>query len=151
MLRKSDYKYFGKAECAANASDFPKTHVGCVAVYQGRIIGIGHNTNKTHPKQDYYNCFRQNNNERYFVPKLHAEIDCLNSIRNLDINFPKVKLYIYRTRHDQPYGMARPCKSCMAAIRDLGIKHIYYTTDSGFGYEKLDEKGMIQSARFAKA
>ena len=37
-------------------------------------------------------------------------------------------------------GMARPCASCMQAIKDLGIREIYYTTNDGYSYEKL-EKG----------
>lgn len=141
MLSKSDYRYFEKARQTANISDFKKTHVGCVAVYQGNILGIGWNTNKTHPKQDYYNRYRKLHNDgRTCIPKLHAEINCLNSIRNLNINFSKVKLYVYRTRHDRPHGIARPCPSCMAAIKDLGIKNIYYTTDDGFCYECLNDK-----------
>lgn len=141
MISKSDYRYFEKARQVANISDFAKIHIGCVALYQGNIIGIGCNTNKTHPKQDYYNQFRElhNNGCNCCVPKLHAEINCLNSIRHLDINFAKVKLYIYRIRKDRPHGIARPCPSCMAAIRDLGIKHIYYTTDDGYAYERLND------------
>ena len=137
MLARIDYKYFQKAKQVAAISDFTKIHVGCVAVYQGSVIGIGCNSNKTHPRQNYYNRYRVTDNT-YFVPKLHAEISCINSIRNLDINFSKVKLYIYRIRHDQDYGISRPCPSCMAAIRDIGIKDIYYSTDDGFAYERLN-------------
>ena len=72
------------------------------------------------------------------LPKLHAEINCLNSIRNMDINFSKVKLYIYRIRKDRPFGLSRPCPSCMAAIKDIGIKDIFYTTNDGFVHEKIN-------------
>jgi tRNA(Arg) A34 adenosine deaminase TadA len=72
------------------------------------------------------------------LPKLHAEISCINQIKNLNINFSKVKLYIYRIRKDQPFGLARPCPSCMAAIKDLGIKNIYYTTNDGYSHEHLE-------------
>ena len=34
--------------------------------------------------------------------------------------------------------MARPCNACLAAIKDLGIRNIYYTTDDGFVHEKLE-------------
>jgi hypothetical protein len=120
------------------ASDFHRIHVGCVAIYQGRIIGTGCNSNKTHPIQYHYNRYRKNiYKQSYFVPKLHAEINCLTSIRQLNINFSKVKLYIYRTRYDQEYGLAKPCPSCMAAIQDLGVRDIYYTTNDGFAYEKI--------------
>ena len=116
-MNKNDYKYFNKARQAAMISDYHKTHIGCVAIYQGNIIGIGCNCNKTHPTQKFYNRYRKQS--EMLLPKLHAEINCINSIRHLDINFPKVKLYIYRIRKDQPYGLSRPCPSCMAAIKDL--------------------------------
>lgn len=31
-----------------------------------------------------------------------------------------------------------PCPSCMAAIKDLGIRHIYYTTNDGYAYEEVE-------------
>ena len=137
MLRKIDYKYFNKACHVATISDYKKTHVGCVAVYQGQVIGLGCNCNKTHPAQKFYNKYRKQSDS--MLPKLHAEISCLNQIKHLDINFSKVKLYIYRIRKDQPFGMARPCPSCMAAIRDLGVRNIFYTTNDGYAHEKLEK------------
>lgn len=137
MIFNSDYRYFNKAKQAAMISDFHKIHIGCVAVYQGNIIGIGCNCNKTHPMQKKYNRYRKHFES--MPPKLHAEINCLNSIRHLDINFAKVRLYIYRIRKVQPYELARPCPSCMAAIRDLGIRDIYYTTNDGYVYERLEK------------
>lgn len=140
-MQKIDYRYFQKARQVAKVSDFPKVHIGCVAIYQGRVIGIGCNTNKTHPQQLYYNRFRISQDENILsgLPKLHAEINCLNAIRHMNIDFKKVKLYIYRIRCDQLHSMARPCRSCMAAIMDLGIRHVYYTTDDGFAYECLNK------------
>lgn len=49
MLSKSDFGYFFQSAQVASVSDFTKTHVDCVAVYQGNIIGLGCNSNKTHP------------------------------------------------------------------------------------------------------
>lgn len=135
MLRRIDCKYFEKARQAANVSDYDKVHVGCVAVYQGQVIGTGNNRDKTHPIQKFYNKYR--NESVGLLPKLHAEIDCLNQIKHMNINFSKVKLYIYRIRKDQPFGMARPCLSCMAAIKDLGIRNIYYTSNDGYCYERI--------------
>ena len=137
MLSNTDYKYFQKAHQIATISDYKKTHVGCVAVYQGQVIGLGCNCNKTHPIQKKYNRYRKPSDS--MLPKLHAEISCLNQIKHLDINFSKVKLYIYRIRKDQPFGMARPCPSCMAAIRDLGVRNIFYTTNDGYAHEKLEK------------
>lgn len=137
MICNTDYKYFDKARQTALISDFHKTHIRCVAVYQGTIIGIGCNCNKTYPMQKRYNKFRKRSDE--LLPKLHAKINCINSIKYLDINFSKVKLYIYRIRKNQPFGLSRPCPSCMAAIHDLGIRDIYYTTNDGHVHERLEK------------
>lgn len=146
-LSKTDYNFFIKAKKVAELSDFQKTHVGCVAIYKNTVIGIGCNSNKTHPVQKIYNRYRDTKNQKNpFIPKLHAEISCLNSIRHLDVNFQRVKIYIYRTRNSQEYGIARPCPSCMAAIRDMGIQNIYYTTDEGFAYERIDRKDTLYVA-----
>ena len=136
MLRNIDYKYFNKARQVASISDYKKQHVGCVAVYQGQVIGLGCNCNKTHPMQKFYNKYRIKSDN--MLPKLHAEISCINQIKHLGINFSKVKLYIYRIRKDQPFGLSRPCPSCMASIKDLGIRDIYYTTNDGYSYERLE-------------
>lgn len=132
-----DCRYFEKARQIAQISDYHKTHVGCIAVYHGNIIGIGCNCNKTHPAQKYYNRYREKSEN--LPPKLHAEINCINQIKNLNINFPKVKLYIYRIRKDQPFGLSRPCPSCMAAIKELGIRNIYYTSNDGYIHEKIEK------------
>ena len=136
MLRNIDYKYFNKARHVASISDYKKQHIGCVAVYQGQVIGLGCNCNKTHPMQKFYNKYRIKSDN--MLPKLHAEISCINQIKHLGINFSKVKLYIYRIRKDQPFGLSRPCPSCMAAIKELGIRDIYYTTNDGYSYERLE-------------
>ena len=138
-MNNSDFRYFQKARQVAGISDYYKTHIGCVAVYQGQVIGLGCNCNKTHPIQKKYDKYRDLHGENIEpLHKLHAEISCLNQIKHLNINFTKVKLYVYRIRNDQPYGMARPCPSCMAAIKDLGIRNIYYTTNDGYAHEKLE-------------
>ena len=88
----------------------------------------------------YYNRYRKQADS--MLPKLHAEISCMNQIKHLDINFSKVKLYVYRIRKDQPFGLSRPCPSCMEAIKDLGIRDIYYTTNDGFSYERLEKNNV---------
>lgn len=68
-----------------------------------------------------------------------------HQIKHLNVNFLKVMLYICRIRKDQSFGIARPCPSCMNAIKDLGIRYIYYTTNDGYVYKKLkkcDMKGV---------
>ena len=113
MFSNADIRHFKKAKQVATVSDYRKVQVGCVAVYQGQVIALGCNCNKTHPAQKFYNKYRLESED--LLPKLHAEINCLNQLKHMDMNFSKVKLYIYRLRKDKPYGMGRPCPSCMAA------------------------------------
>lgn len=134
---KNDHRYFDKARQVALISDYPQIHVGCIAVYKGQVIAIGCNSNKTHPTQKYYNRYREQSDA--LLPKLHAEINCINQLKHLDVNFSKVRLYIYRLRNKHPYRTTRPCPSCMAAIKDIGIKDIYYTTCDGYVHEHLDK------------
>lgn len=129
-------KYFLEARKEANKSSVAKYNVGCVAVYKGKVIARGYNSEKTHPLQEKYNQYRELEEES-LLPKLHAEIRCLSYLKNMDIDFKKVKLFIYRIKRKQPYGMARPCNACMKAIVDLGIKEIYYTTDFGYAHESV--------------
>ena len=54
LFTKTDRRYLSKARQAADISDYKNVHIGCVAVYKGNIVGIGCNTNKTHPVQKYF-------------------------------------------------------------------------------------------------
>ena len=138
-LTKKDIYFLGKAGEISKLSDFENIHIGCVAVYNGRIISIGYNSNQTHPIQKKYNNFRDLSNPvtGYIAHKIHAETMCLINIKNNNIKMKKVKLYICRYKFDNNYGMARPCVGCMNLIKKLNIRNIYYTIDNGYVYEYI--------------
>lgn len=46
MISKSDERLFARARQVALQSDYHREHVGCIAVYQGKIVGIGCNSEK---------------------------------------------------------------------------------------------------------
>ena len=131
-------RYMSVAKEMSKLSTFHRQHVGCIAVYRKCIISTGVNSNKTHPLQKKLNNIRFP--EDYSPHTLHAEISTLLPISNLDIDWSKVSLFIYRGRKrcSTPYGLARPCPSCMAYIKSLGIKDVYYTSNDGFIHEVLD-------------
>jgi deoxycytidylate deaminase len=140
QFSKQQMRFFSKADEIASTSNFDRYHVGCIAVLKNHIISASSNKLKTHPKQAEYDRYREFNNLRS-DPKnmhsLHAEIACLTMIKDYDIDYSDVDLYIVRLRRDISYGMARPCAACMNYIINKGIHHIYYTTDIGFAYELL--------------
>ncbi len=126
------------AKQVAENSDFKKTHVGCVIVYKSSVISSGHNTNKTHPMQKRYNRIRSGKFEdNGFTPKMHAEIMALSKLAGARLDTRKLSLYTYRIRKDKAFGLARPCPSCMQAIKDFGIRKICYTTDDGYAEESI--------------
>lgn len=131
--------FFRKAAEQAKKSDYvgPNSSpaVGCVISYKGTILALGHNSNKTSPIQKKYN--RKRFADVGTPDKLHAECSALTKIKFLDIDFSKVQLYTYRELKSGKIANSRPCPSCMAMIKDMGIKHIYYTTNEGYCEERL--------------
>lgn len=142
-LSKKDYRYFEMARKVAEQSDFKNFHLGSVLVYKGRVISTGYNTNRTHPKQKKYNKYRHfSYSDRPVKDSLHSEMACLLNIPKCvenNIDFTQCKLYIYRISPGKrlKQGIARPCAACMQALRDKGVRTIFYTTDEGFCREEL--------------
>ena len=125
-------------EVSLQATYCGSARIGCIAVYRGTILAKGCNSDKTHTTQAKFNVYRfKNSGNRYLPDKLHSEMTVLQKIKYLDIDFSRLHLYVYREWKDGTIAMARPCEACFAAIRALGIRHIHYTTNHGFAYEKL--------------
>ena len=118
-------------------SDYKRIHIGCVAVYKNHIIAVGYNINKTHPLQKKYNRYRNLEYDNCEPsPNLHAEMMCMLQIMEMDIDFRKVELYVYREDRKGNLANCRPCPACMGMIDRLHIKKIHYTVDCGFVDEK---------------
>lgn len=133
-------RYLEMAKEVSEQSNFKQHHLGAVAIYKGSLLATGYNSNKTSPTAKRYNRERDfDPNANGIVNSIHAEMAALNKIKYLDIDFSKVKLYIYREHKNGVKAMARPCPACQKMIKDMGIKEIWYTTENGFGYEYMEE------------
>lgn len=142
-INSFDRKMFHQAYVEATKSTHDRFHIGCVVVYKHKIIGRGHNSNKTHPIQKKYNEryreFKFCDNSGSIHHSLHAEISALLGIPyyvGKDVDFSKVSMYVYRIcpGRKRGYGLSKPCPACEAFIRDMGIKSVYYTDNSGLAY-----------------
>ena len=132
------FKHARKCSLLSDYSGCGQARIGCVVVYHGTILAKGYNSDSTHPWQKRYNRKRYKDaGNRYLPDKAHAEVSALSKIKYLDIDFSKVELYIYRELRNGDLAMSRPCEACFAAIRDLGIKKIFYTTPDGYAAEVL--------------
>lgn len=123
-MDKRELYYYKKAKQISRLSTYDRIRIGCIAVYKKNIIGIGYNQAKTNPIQAKYNVYRGIKTINDYI---HAEMACINQIKNLDIDFSKVKLFVYREDIQKTMRICRPCEACERAIRDLGIKKVYYT------------------------
>lgn len=145
FISSFDKRMFSVAKQEAEKSTFDRFHVGAVIAYKGHIISRGHNSDKTHPLQRAYNSkYRKFNNVdgSYIKHSLHAEIDCITRLPYIigkEVDFSKAKIYVYRISAGKRlgFGNSKPCPACMNAIRDLGIKDIYFTSDEGYSYLEL--------------
>lgn len=141
-MNNSDSHLFKIARECSLMSDYTSNcssaRIGCVISYKGSILAKGYNSNKTHTTQAKYNVWRYKDKSNNYLPqKIHAELSALVKIQYLDIDFSKVRIYIYRETRNGELAMARPCPACLARIKELGIKYISYTTDSGYASERL--------------
>ena len=134
-IGKAREAYFAAAKSVSELSNFPRVKIGCIAVYKHKIISSGFNSRKTSPIQKKYNAYRFSADTPHCI---HAEISCLKPlIGREDIDFKNVELFLYRETADKQLAPSRCCDSCMKLIKDLGIRHINYTTENGYCSERI--------------
>jgi tRNA(Arg) A34 adenosine deaminase TadA len=143
-MKKSEAHLFQLAHDCSLKSDYTgggRAHIGAVVSYKGAVLAKGWNSDKTHTIQSKLNVNRyKDEGTKYLPAKVHAEAMALQKIKYLDIDFSKVKLFIYREFTNGNLAMCRPCPACMAAAKAMGIKNIYYTTEDGYCHEKIEVK-----------
>lgn len=139
---KADLRWFKRAKEEAEKSDYKPFKLGCVLVYKGHILSTGHNQVKTNPLQEHYNKYRNfRPGTREPLHSIHAELDAINSVPyevDKETDWSKVKVYIYRISPGRKTGrgVSRPCRGCSQLIMDKGIKHVYYTGNDSYVYER---------------
>jgi deoxycytidylate deaminase len=86
------------------------------AIYskKGKLISVGWNKSKTHPK---YGSFIYNT--------IHAEGDALIKALRTKKSLKGAYIVVYRTRGN----LAKPCPCCQTMLREAGISKVYYTDD----------------------
>lgn len=136
MNDKKIQRGFAFAKEASEMSTFKQHHLGAALIYRGCLLARSWNSYKSAPIQKEYNRLRGFDVERW-QSTLHAEMSCLSKVRQLDIDFSKANLFVYREYKNGGTAMARPCPACMAMIKSLGIKNIYYTTPDGYSSEVI--------------
>lgn len=118
-------KGYELAKAASLNSDFYKCHTGAVAIYGNKVLAIGWNSEKLSPLQAKYNTRTRGFNGHEYRSSIHAEMMVVNKIKYLDVDFSQVRIFVWRG-HKTPM-LSKPCKACEKAMRDLGIRKVFYT------------------------
>jgi tRNA(Arg) A34 adenosine deaminase TadA len=114
-----------KAEKLAleNGRDY---HIAAILRRNGRVVKIGENTDKTHPR------FKRQYSDGSWASHMHAEMNVLRFAK------PGDELEVIRFRKcDHVWTMARPCQLCMSEMRKSGIKRVKFTNWDG-EWESID-------------
>lgn len=115
-------RIFDIARKMAQKSSY-KHKLGAVIVKKGKILGLGHNALKTHPRS---------NNPWHMI---HAELSAVINSREEDLT--DCSIYIYRETPTGRIAPSFPCKYCLEMLKQLNIKEICYTDYDEFKKDVL--------------
>lgn len=133
-MTKKEEAFFRAAKSVSEFGNHHRHKVGSVVILKHRIISSGCNNMKTHPLQKKYNKYRFTGDSAHTC---HAELVALLPLIKDGVDLTDASIYVYREHKNGTTGCARPCKSCMELIKDVGIKRIFYTTEDGYAREDL--------------
>jgi deoxycytidylate deaminase len=116
-------RYFDMAKKLSKRSNHNRFQLGCVIVDKNKIVGMGFNMIKTHPKSIHE------------FNMLHSEISALIGLSE-EVS-KGCTAYIYREKKDGQPALAKPCSACFTALSLAGIKRICYSSNNGYKEEYL--------------
>ena len=95
-------------------------HLAAILRRKGRVIRIGINSSKTHPR------FKRKYEDGTWAAHMHAEMDVLRFAE------PGDELEVMRwTKSDNMFAMAKPCRHCMPHILEARLSRVSYTDGNG--------------------
>lgn len=102
-----------------------KFHLICIAFdRKGKVLSEGHNQYKSHPLQKFFSIKAGESELKHCI---HAELSAILRAGDKQID----SLFVQRFASDGTYALAKPCKSCQAAIKAYGIRLVRYTNTTG--------------------
>ena len=99
----------------------PRTRHYAFILNKSKIISIGRNSLKTHPKVIKYG-YNKN-------AGIHAELSAL--IKSGTIFHSNNKIFTFRFDKSGSLNNGKPCIFCQKALRDVGMKEVWYSCEKG--------------------
>lgn len=97
--------------------------MGAVVVLGKKVLGLGFNELKTHPKSP----------DEYQMR--HAEFNSILNARKE--NFTGCEIYVYRELKDGTPASAKPCNNCLKMLKSLNFSKIHYSDYGGYKSERI--------------
>lgn len=119
-----DEAFLNRAKKESLKSDNKHYHLGCVIARGKKILGVGHNLYKTHPKSPHE------------YKSMHAEF---MATMNAGFDIKGATVYVFRGYHDGTPAMARPCRYCWQFLMDAGVKKVVYSCEGTFKAERVSK------------
>jgi deoxycytidylate deaminase len=95
-------------------------HLAAILRRKGRVVRIGENTDKTHPR------FKRQYKDGTWGSHMHAEMNVLRFAQSGD------EIEVIRVaKKTHNLTMAKPCTACMSEMRKAGIATVRYTDWAG--------------------
>jgi len=112
-----ELRWLELARHIASTVDRDRAHISLI-VRKNRLISVGTNNWKTHPKTAEYG---------YMYPYLHSELD---AYRKIKAPLDRLTLLNFRISTTGKLGMSRPCKFCMPWCSEI-FDRIVFSNDKG--------------------
>ncbi len=114
-------RYFELARNMAYNSSYGKIRHGAVLVRGGSVLNTSFNKDKFN---SFGSRFRDHDTG---LATLHAEIGCvLGLAKNVTSG---TDIYVCRINKRGDFRYSKPCAMCHQALKHVGIKRVYYTTN----------------------
>lgn len=105
------------ARIAQKLENKHRYYLAAILTDKNKPISVGVNKKQTHPSSNHPRGY------------LHAEVDAIRGAYEKELRGST--LYLSRVSHRgrTKISLSKPCKFCQAAIKNSGIKNVYYTID----------------------
>ena len=115
-------RFFDLARKISKLSNHHHHKIGSVIVRGSKIVSVGTNNLKTHPRSTH----------PHF--SLHSEMAAV-LLAKQDLH--GCEIYVYRETKNGVPALSRPCMYCMPFIKEAGLKEVHYSFKVGFKSEQI--------------
>jgi tRNA(Arg) A34 adenosine deaminase TadA len=114
-------RYFSLARNMAYGSPYGKIRHGALLLKGGSVINASYN------KENYSSFGKRFRSPLRGHTTVHAELGCILGLSR-DVT-SGADLYVCRINRSGEFRFSKPCSMCHEALKHVGVKRVYYTTN----------------------